>query len=144
MVCCGADESAERIDYALTQARTALNQGEIQLAVELCNSLTSSEDTMAMTWRDYCLAADIYATAYDNDCETEASMAAATRCLAKARRLNADSVAMFINESSHMNSGALNTVIQALDGLNTDRSTFGDHEESDNVEHEHNHDETQP
>lgn len=133
-VACGGDAVAERVDASLADAIAALGAGDYELALTLCNSVTESADTTSMTWGDYCRAATVYAAAYDHDIDTEASMASATRCLSRARAMQPDSVAPYIDGCMHEYSGALRTVMQTLDALNTDKSTIGDHEEGDFID----------
>lgn len=148
---CGCSSKADsaEIDESLALAYSLIDRGDYARAVDICDDMTAGIDSAAMTWYDYCRAATVYAAAYDHDYDTEASMAAATKCLSRARTLQPDSVQNFLNTLSHELSGPLNTVAHTLDGLNTDRSTFGDHEQdedyrdiSDNDEehqHEHSH-----
>ena len=129
---CGSkDDRSEIIRVKLDEAYSALNTGDYAEAVEMCDELIQSDDASLMTWKDNCRAAEIYAAAYDNDYETDASMASAAKCLERAKKQHPDSVDIYINMLSHEYSGALNTVMQTINGLKTDRSTFGDHEEGD-------------
>ena len=126
---CSRSDSKEQIDTTLQHAKAAAFEGDWQRSVELCNSLILSSDTANMSWLDYCQTASIFAGAYDNDCDTEASMAAAARCIAKARQLQPDSTAQYLSSPSISNIAALNTVVLTLDGLSSDRTSFPDHEE---------------
>lgn len=138
-VCGGCASGASSQDAAgsLADAFEAIDAGNVGEAVKICNELLCSPDTSTLTWNDYCRVANIYARAYDMDYETESSMASAARCIERARRLNADSVAVFLGTFNDDYSGSLNTVVQTLDGLNTDRLTIGSHEEDDSDISEH-------
>ena len=132
---CGS-RGPENVSQGLDDAERDVEGGLYARAAEICDALTQSADTVHFTWRDYCRAANIYAVAYDHDIDTEASMASATRCIERARALNADSVEIYLASLSPVDAAPLNTVIQTLDALNTDLSNLGDHEEEDAV-HEH-------
>lgn len=99
--------------------------------LEMCDKLVSGRDSTLLTWREYCRMAVIYAFAYDHDYDTDASMASATLCLSRAEKLNADSTKVYLNGLDAEYAGSLNTVTQALRGLNTDHSLFADHEEGE-------------
>ena len=129
--CSSEHSDADNILATLQQASEALAEGDYARATELCNSLTQTADSAFLSWNDYCHAAVIYAKAYDSDFETEASMAAATKCISRAREMQPDSVNMFVMTSDSEYSGALNTVVQTLDCLNTDRTNFDAPDESD-------------
>lgn len=131
---CSDGSTDTDVNDSLERAYTAMTDGRMDEALEICNRLTETADSSMLDWHDYCRAAAVYAAAYDRDIDTEASMASATKCVSRARALHPDSVELYINSLSHEYSGSLNTVIQTLDGLNTDRSTIGDHEEGDFVE----------
>ena len=89
-----------------------------------------------MTWKDYCRVAAVYSLAYEHDIDTEVSMANATKCIEKARILQPDSVRIFIANMDARFSSSMNVVMHTLDGLNTDKTMIGDHEESEFLENE--------
>lgn len=136
MGACTTTVDGEDIKSIMGEAQAAVEAGDYATALKICNEITQSGDTAAMTWLDYCRSASIYAMAYDHDVDTETSMAMATKCIEKARKLQPDSVKLYIDSQSHEFSGALNTVIQTLDGLNTDRTNIADHEDMDFIENE--------
>ena len=127
--CSGSGDDS--IPSILDRAQSFIQNGEYSKAVDLCDEFTNSPDSAKMSWRDYCEVALIYSIAYDHDFRPEASMAAATRCIDKARSIQPDSTSSFISRLSPQNASAINTVLQTLDAFNTDRSTLGDHEEGD-------------
>ncbi len=131
---CSGFSAAERVDASLGDAIAAMNAGDYNLALELCNSVTESADTVSMSWSDYCRAATVYAAAYDHDIDTEASMTSATRCLSRARAMQPDSVEVYIDTRAHEYSGALRTAMQTLDALNADKTNIGEYEEYDDQE----------
>ena len=131
-----SDRNGNNADIVLTDAESLIERGEYGRAVELCNSVTNGADSASMSWRNYCRAAAIYGIAYDHDIDTEASMAAAAKCIERARALQPDSIASFINSIAPEYATGFHTVIQTLDALNTDRSNIGDHEEDMAPEHE--------
>lgn len=141
---CSSSTDSESVALSLDDAFAAIDEGDYARAVELCNRLTETSDSVLLTWHDYCRAAAVYAVAYDNDVNMPASMASATRCLDRAREMQPDSVRTYVDMLSHEYSGALNTAIQTLDGLMTDRSTIGDHEEGDFVDYDKEHDLEEP
>lgn len=137
MAACGSS-GAERVSSVLDEAEQSVAEGDYARGLELCREVTQGEDTLNLTWKDYCRAAVVYAAGYDHDVDTEASMASAARCIEKARRLNADSAKVFFNGLSPQMSAQVNTVIQTLDALNTDHSNLPDHEE-DEIHDDHDH-----
>lgn len=139
LCCVSCGDGRENMMSLLDEADSAFSRGDYHEAVRLCNDITGSTDTAFMSWRDYCRVATIYAAAYDHDFDTETSMAAATKCMLKARLLCPDSTAVFVNTLGPELATSLNTVLQTLDGLNTDRSTIGDHEEEGADESEYHH-----
>lgn len=138
--CSGSRYTPQQINENLTLAEEALQAGHIDTALDMCNDMVNSSDTTKFSWNDYTRAAAIYAMAYDRDIDTEASMASAGKCLTRARALEPDSVNAYIASHEPEFSGALNTVMQTLDGLNTDKSTIGDHEEDEMHDHDGDHD----
>ena len=146
MACSDNENKLAQVREILSDAELALNSGKYDNAIELCNSLLNSEDTTVMTWRDYTRAASIYAIAYDHNAADEEAVASAGLCLDRARATHPDSVDMYIISHGPEYIGALNTIVQTLDGMTGDRSTYGDHEEDAFVDslvnaemHEHIH-----
>ena len=131
---CSSTPDQAQINNSLDRAYACLVEGNVESAVDICNELTASADSSALSWHDYCRAATVYAAAYDHDIETEASMALATKCISRALRMQPDSVERYLSTLSGEYAVALNTALRTLDGLNTDRSTIGDHEEGDFVD----------
>ena len=142
---CGGNRiSSLQVKEYLSEAEAALKAGRYDVAIDLCNEIIESQNRASLSWRDYSRAAAIYAVAYDHDVDPQRSMASASRCLSQAIKIQPDSVNSFINSQSPEFAGALNTVIRTIDGLNTDRSTIGDHEEDGmdmlpEGEHAHQH-----
>lgn len=131
-VSCSRPDVGREIQTALGDAYEAVKGGNYDEAVSMCDAVVLSADSSAMSWKDYCEAAAIYAAAYDHDVSTESSMVSATLCIDRARSLQPDSVAVFIGSMPPDMTGSLNTVIRTLDGLNVDRTTIGEHEEEFN------------
>ena len=128
--CGGSDAVTQsRMDTAVQ----ALEEGHIQDATTLCNKILQSADTSLLDWKDYCRAAVVYAVAYDSDYNTEVSMASAIQCIDRARCLQPDSVDLYITTLRPEHAAAFNTVTQTVDGLNTDRTAFGELEEDDTL-----------
>lgn len=140
--CGGETTTPGQLQALIDEAQLSADRGDYRLALQICDAVTQSSDAVAMTWRDYCRMAAVYALAYEHDVLTEASMASAAKCLTNARELAPDSVSVYLNSMPREYSAALNTVMQTVDGLSTDHSTLGDHEEGDFLEpdsipHEH-------
>lgn len=128
-VSCTRQDDKARVSEVLDEALLSLQRQDYDEAVRLCDEVMMSSDTIAMTWKEYCQAATVYAAVYEHDPGAESSMASATLCLRRAMELNPDSSNVFIGMLSPQDAGSLNTVVQTLNGLSVDRSTIGDHEE---------------
>lgn len=132
---CGASDSAN-MHAIIDDAEAAARQKDFAKAIALSDELVQSPDSNTLTWLDYCRLAIVYSDAYDHDVETQSSMASATKCISRALTLSSDSVEMFINALPPESSTPLNTALQTLIALNTDRSALGVHEEDEFGEEE--------
>lgn len=137
-------KSNEEVMSTLDFAEQMAADGDFKKALEMCDEVTQSKDTLNFTWKEYCRAAVIYAMAYDHDVDTDVSMASAAKCIERARLMQPDSVVRFLVSLTPDNAARVNTVVQTLDALYTDHSTLGDHEEEayvareeDNSDHPH-------
>lgn len=127
------NERTQYIASMLEQSEQALADGQYALASNLCDALVNSTDSASMTWRDYCDATAIFATAYEHDANTESSFVSATQCAIRALNLEPDSAMNYFNTLAPDKAASINTVLLAVDGLRSDRSDFPDHEEPDSL-----------
>jgi len=127
--CSGTTEDATA---TVAKAEAALADGDIAEAVSLSNRLCSSDDTARLGWREYCRLATIYAVAYDNNVDAEASMSAAARCYGRAVAIQPDSAASFTPAPEYYS--MYMTARHVFDGLSMDPADIRDHD-GDTVEH---------
>lgn len=121
----------------ISRAEIDMHEGRIEEAVNICNDLMDSSDTLLFTWKDYTRVAGIYAVAYEQDVKSGSAMAKAGRCLSRAHSMNADSVMEYIFTHEPEYAGALNTVVHTLGGLSIDKSNIGDHEMDESADTQH-------
>lgn len=139
LVSCGGKKEETKSVVTFDQAMDSYQSGNYKEAAEMCDALVQQGDTARMTWRQYCTMATIYALAYDNDYNTEASMASAMQYLARAVAAQPDSVAEYATLLPVDEGSAFNTAYQALISLAVDDSVLGDHEEDEAEYETHQH-----
>lgn len=141
-------ERNQEVANAFNEAYAELDDGDLENALEICDRLTDSSDSINMSWLEYCRAATIYAVCYEHGICGDSDISKATRWLFKAMELQPDSTRLFIANLDPDYVGALNTVRHTLDWLTIDRSNMEIPDESDFMEtdsadivtnHDHDH-----
>lgn len=125
--CSGDGKDAVPAD--IERAEKAAATGSYRQAVDICNALCRDNDTSAISCVQLCRMATIYALAYEHDTDGDESIASAAACLDRAISMNADSVEMYMAALDASKTGAMQTVLRALDGVYADHTDIPDHEE---------------
>ena len=127
LVSCSGGSQANTVN-ALDGAEEALHNGDYRRAIEICDELTGSADTSAITATQYCRIASVYAVAADSIVDNETVMAHAVNALGHAMALNADSVNLYMSQLSVEGMAALRMPMQLLAGRGADMSQYTDSE----------------
>lgn len=121
-------------DETIDAAREAVMTGNYARALEICNKIMSSPDTVNLSCQQLCDIGTIYADSYEHDVDAAASITEATLCFEKARRISQDSVMMYIQLLAPDKVPSVLTAIKVLDGMHVDISDYIDADEESHAE----------
>lgn len=134
----GCSSGHAPIDERIHAAEAAIDSGNYKEGQEICRTLVA--DSSSMTVSQLCRVGVICASLSDNDVDAEANMVLASRMLAKANAMNADSVQNFISSLPYELQAPVATALNIYANPGDRPSTFPDEETGDlTVDSLHNH-----